>query len=201
MTKLNPQARSTLADAGITVRDWIAYGGWLKEDTDDAGDRRWVPETEWRGDECGCTDDRCIDYHHDAGEECGCLPVLIENRAKDREAYDIWEVYRAAVEANDGRGDQDAYEAAWTRAETWVRRHYPRALTFSLDAVVKGQRGISATYPPFPDGSIPDYVGATPEADGYRQQLWTAGTDPDGYISQQHASTMYRQSSGHSRGN
>jgi hypothetical protein len=30
MTKLNSEARRTLAAAGITVRDWIAYGGWLK---------------------------------------------------------------------------------------------------------------------------------------------------------------------------
>lgn len=34
-----------------------------------------------------------------------------------------------------------------SRAEAWVRRHYPRALTFSFDAVVKGERGISATHP------------------------------------------------------
>lgn len=190
MTKLNAQARSTLADAGITMRDWIAYGGWLKEDTDETGNRRWVQETEWRGDECGCDDDRCIDYHHDEGEECGCLPVLIENRAKDREAYDIWQAYRAAVEANDGRGDQAAYDAVWSRAEAWVRRHYPRAVSFSLDGVVKGERGISATYP----GTDPGYVGSEPEDEGhYRQQLWTEGTNPNGRISHERASTLYRQ--------
>lgn len=198
MTKLNRQARSTLADAGITVRDWIAYGGWLKEDTDEAGNRRWVPETEWRGDECGCDDDRCIGFHHDEGEECGCLPVLIENRAKDREAYDIWHAYRAAVEADDGRGDQDAYDAAWSRAETWVRRHYPRALTFSLDATVKGERGISATYA----GTDPGYVGSEPEDEGhYRQQLWTEGTNPNGRMSHERASTLYRQGEDTGRAN
>jgi len=109
-------------------------------------------------------------------------PRSLNQRAKSREAYDIWQDYRASVEANDGRGDQDAHDAAWRRAEAWVRLHYPRALTFSLDAVVKGERGISATYPPLADGSIPDYVGAPPEGDGYRQQNWTEGTDTNGHI-------------------
>lgn len=201
MTKLNSEARRILAAAGITVRDWIAYGGWLKEVTDDAGYRRWVPETEWRGDECGCSDDRCIGFHHDEGEECGCLQAIIANRAKDREAYYIWHAYRTAVETNDGRGDRDAYDAVWRRAEIWVRRHYPRALTFSLDAVVKGERGISATYAPFPDGSIPSYVGANPDGDGYRQQLWTEGTDLNGHISHERARTMYRQGEENGRAN
>lgn len=130
MTKLNSEARRVLADAGLTVRDWITYGGWLTDVTDEAGNREWIPETEWRGDECGCTDDRCVGHHHDEHEECGCLPALIQERTKAREAYDIWQDYRAAVEANDGRGDQDAYDAARSRAEAWVRRHYPRALSF-----------------------------------------------------------------------
>lgn len=193
MTNLNSEAQRVLADAGITEPEWIAYGGWLAEFTDEAGERQWIPGTEWRGDECGCTDDRCIGYHHDEGEQCGCLPVLIEERAKVNEAYDIWQEYRAAVEANDGRGDQNAYEAAWTRAEAWVRRHYPRAVTFSLDAVVKGERGISATYP----GTDPGYVGSMPDGDGYyRQQLWTAGTDRNGHISQEHARTMFAGTTG-----
>jgi len=183
MTQLNSEARRVLADAGITVRDWITYGGWLTDVTDEAGDRHWIPETEWRGDECGCTDDRCIGHHHEEHEECGCLPALIQERTKARDAYDIWQDYRAAVEAKDG----SAQDAARSRADEWVRRHYPRALTFSLDAFVNGESGISATYPPLADGSIPSYVGATPEGDGYRQQLWTKGTDPNGHVSPEHA--------------
>lgn len=183
---LDLQARTILADAGITVRDWIAYGGWLKEDTDEDGNHRWVPETEWRGDECGCSDDRCIGYHHDKGEECGCLPALIENRARVREAYDIWQAYRRAVESNGCRGRRDAYAAVWSRAGIWVRRHSPRALTFSLEAVVKGERGISATYA----GTDPGYVGSEPVDEGhYRQRLWTEGTDPNGYISHERSQT------------
>ncbi|MDQ6524343.1 hypothetical protein RB608_12060 [Nocardioides sp. LHD-245] len=32
----------------------------------------------WRGDRCGCPDDRCIGYHHDEHEECGCLDPSID---------------------------------------------------------------------------------------------------------------------------
>ena len=89
MTKLNSEERRVLADAGIAVRDWITFGGWLTVVADKTGNRKWSPETEWRDDECGCTDDGCIGYHHDEHEECGCLPVLIQERAKAREADDI----------------------------------------------------------------------------------------------------------------
>ena len=40
--------------------------------------RHYFEEDRWRGDECGCTDDRCTGYHHDASDECGCLPVLLD---------------------------------------------------------------------------------------------------------------------------
>lgn len=185
-TGLNNQARQILAEAGITEAEWIAYGGWLDEVTDEAGGRRWVPSAEWHGDACGCDDDRCIGYHHDAGEECGCLPVLIEKRAQDHEAYAIWQDYRTAVEANDGAGDQAARAAAAaSRAEAWVRRNCPYALSSALDVVVKGKRGISATFPALRDGSIPDYVGVVAEGDGYRQLMWTEGTTPDGRMSRE----------------
>jgi hypothetical protein len=26
---------------------------------------------------CGCPDDRCAGFHHGAGQECGCLRVLL----------------------------------------------------------------------------------------------------------------------------
>lgn len=35
------------------------------------------PEGPWRGDECGCPDDRCIGHHHEPGEQCGCLLAMI----------------------------------------------------------------------------------------------------------------------------
>lgn len=65
---------------------------------------------------------------------------------------------------------------------------------------MRGERGISATFPPFPDGSIPNYVGTTPEGDGYRQQLWTEGTNPNGRVSHERASIMYGQGEEISRG-
>lgn len=57
----------------------------------------------------------------------------------------------------------------------------------------EGERGSSATYPPLADGSIPHYVGATPEPEGHRQQLWTEGTDPNGDLSSECAKTMFCQ--------
>lgn len=182
MSELSPNARAQLAAAGISTEQWIANGGWYDVELDENGVRRVTRDGKWRGDRCGCTDDRCIGHHHDAREDCGCLPVLIETFGKNREAHAIWAEYRAAVEANDGRGDQDAYEAAWSRAEAWVRRYHPRALTFSLDAFVKGERGISATFPPFEDGTIPQWVSTVPEGEGYRMQLWDGRADEYGHI-------------------
>jgi len=37
-----------------------------------------LPDGAWGGDKCGCTDDRCIGYHHDATDECQCLPVMLD---------------------------------------------------------------------------------------------------------------------------
>lgn len=31
----------------------------------------------WRGDSCGCPDDRCIGFHHDRPDDCHCLPVTV----------------------------------------------------------------------------------------------------------------------------
>lgn len=55
--RLTEQAREVLADAGIPVAAWLAEHPGC--------------------DRCGCSDDRCIGHHHDAAEDCGCLPVLI----------------------------------------------------------------------------------------------------------------------------
>lgn len=41
MTKLNHQARQVLKDAGVSVRAWIAYGGWRDVVVDEGtGERR-----------------------------------------------------------------------------------------------------------------------------------------------------------------
>lgn len=64
--RLSPLARSTIKDSGLTIAQYVREAG------------RWA-DGDWHGDTCGCTDDRCIGYHHDEHEECGCLPVLIED--------------------------------------------------------------------------------------------------------------------------
>jgi hypothetical protein len=64
------------ADARAEILDWHGQGVTI------AGYVRacW-PDGVWRGDRCGCTDDRCIGYHHDEDHRCGCLPVLVERYA------------------------------------------------------------------------------------------------------------------------
>ncbi|GAB3868625.1 hypothetical protein GCM10028801_44890 [Nocardioides maradonensis] len=135
MSALTPAALQVLADAGLSEAAWIE---WCEG----------PGATEWRGDACGCSDDRCRDgYHHERDEECGCLPALIAERARSyaaaAELAPIWQAYRAALEANDGAGDPDAYEAAWAAAEAWVRTYDPNTISFSLDALVNGRAGLS----------------------------------------------------------
>lgn len=148
---LSAEARRVLADHNITTNDWARAHGDIDE---------------WRGDRCGCTDDRCIGYHHDAGEECGCLPVLIKTYIAKREAAVIWAEYRKANEVGDG----ETYFLMWHRAKMWVQENYPAATSLSLDTVVTGHRGISITYPLKPGQEVPEW--ATPDERGYRILVW-----------------------------
>ncbi|GAB4002309.1 hypothetical protein [Nocardioides ultimimeridianus] len=86
--------------------------------------------------------------------------------------------YRAAATADHENSDPAAIAAVHTRAATWVQRHLPRALTFSLDVVVVGVRGISVTYL----GPDTVYISTTPEGDWYRRLVWSENTDPYGYV-------------------
>jgi hypothetical protein len=61
--KLNEAAKDKLREAGITQAAYARSQGFR--------------DGRWRGDACGCPDDHCINYHHGANEECGCLPVLL----------------------------------------------------------------------------------------------------------------------------
>jgi hypothetical protein len=62
--RLNSDARDTLRAAEVSQAAWIR-----RHFGDDA--------KTWRGDACGCPDDRCIGHHHDAQDECQCLPALL----------------------------------------------------------------------------------------------------------------------------
>lgn len=55
---------NSLTGTYVTVQEYI--------------ERHYPGETEWRGDECGCTDDRCIGHHHDGDERCGCLDSQLD---------------------------------------------------------------------------------------------------------------------------
>lgn len=142
MTALTRPARETIKwwYLGDDARIRVTITGYV---------RRYFPDGTWGGDECGCIDDRCIGFHHDELGECGCLPVWLDEWVAEQraalEAGPIWAACRAAVEVNDGRGDPEAYEAAWAAAEAWVRRYHRGAETFSLDALVDGRAGISIT--------------------------------------------------------
>lgn len=63
--KLNIEARATLRAAGVSQAAWVRrfYGPDVKA---------------WPGDACGCPDDRCIGFHHDDQDGCGCLSALLE---------------------------------------------------------------------------------------------------------------------------
>lgn len=78
--KLNEAAKATLRAAGISPADWARTSAGQLPEGGAWGD-------EWTGDACGCPDDRCIGYHHYEDEECGCLPVLIEQYAAGEGMY------------------------------------------------------------------------------------------------------------------
>lgn len=60
---LTRDARELIRWTDLTIADYIRF---------------WFPDGTWRGDSCGCPDDRCRDgYHHDLDDDCGCLPVCV----------------------------------------------------------------------------------------------------------------------------
>lgn len=61
---MTPEARALLREHGLTMAAWS---------------RQWYGVTTWHGDDCGCPDDRCIGFHHDESEDCGCLPALLRS--------------------------------------------------------------------------------------------------------------------------
>lgn len=125
MTQLNYEAREALRLAGLTSTAWAKRHGYKS-----AGD--------WRGDECGCPDDRCIGYHHDASEECGCLPALIEELRRDeRKLEDARKVWAAHLNTADS-GDDSTRDAAAQLAAEWIAAYAPGATWYSLTESARG---------------------------------------------------------------
>lgn len=140
MSVLSATAREEIKWRGMLIDDRrirVSIAGYVR--------RHFGPNAAWGGDSCGCSDDRCIGYHHDESEDCGCIGALLDQWVTDQraelEAGPVWTAYRAAVES----GDQVALEAARSAAAEWVRRYHPVAPSFSLDVLVDGRAGISIT--------------------------------------------------------
>jgi hypothetical protein len=76
MTALNAAAKAALRDAGVTQTDWARE--WFPCQGKPGDLSTEIGRPVWLGDACGCPDDRCKDgYHHDPGEDCGCLSALL----------------------------------------------------------------------------------------------------------------------------
>lgn len=60
---------NSLTSSTATVAEYISY--------------EFPGSTEWRGDACGCTDDRCTGHHHSAEERCGCLDAQLDQFHND----------------------------------------------------------------------------------------------------------------------
>ncbi|MFI5068206.1 MAG: hypothetical protein ACHP9Z_30080 [Streptosporangiales bacterium] len=69
MTALNATAKAALRAAGVSRGAWARY--------------HFYSDGRWGGDACGCPDDRCIGYHHDGPDDCGCLPALLDQMAAE----------------------------------------------------------------------------------------------------------------------
>ncbi len=68
---LGEAALERLRFAGFTPEQWaVAQSG----------------SPQWFGDSCGCPDDRCDGFHHAAGDDCGCLSVLLSEAIASRAA-------------------------------------------------------------------------------------------------------------------
>lgn len=65
--RLSPQAREEIQAFGFSLFTYVRT--------------QFPGEATWRGDVCGCPDDRCIGYHHGPDDECRCLPAVLEGMA------------------------------------------------------------------------------------------------------------------------
>jgi hypothetical protein len=61
--RLDRAVKEELRLSGFTQAAWARRFGWA--------------DGVWHGDACGCFDDRCTGYHHDADQECRCFAELL----------------------------------------------------------------------------------------------------------------------------
>jgi hypothetical protein len=119
---MTPAGRVNYGNLSRQARQLIKSEGWLIPGVTIAGYvRYWSADGVWRGDACGCPDDRCIGFHHDEQAACGCVDVTLGEYARwaagcpgcgervTRYAADAVEVY-----------NPDAFVFTW-----WHRAHVP----------------------------------------------------------------------------
>lgn len=148
MTKvsgLSREARQIIKSRGYTAAQYV---------------EAHCPGAAWSGDTCGCPDDRCRDgFHHEPGEECGCLSVQLDDLDHWRRAADIW------------RRHHDGVDVQRDLAE-WAR--------FFGHGIYAGRvsgRGIDLAR----SGPNPGWVGSHDhEGGGYWLRYWSV-TDPPGW--------------------
>jgi len=75
---LNEEARAALRAAGVSQAAWARHN--------------YYADGRWGGDACGCPDSRCIGFHHDEQDDCGCLAVLLADMARESAASAVSEV-------------------------------------------------------------------------------------------------------------
>ena len=66
MTRMHEGALQLLRKSGITPDLWARAN--------------FQADGQWRGASCGCPDPSCVGVHHQADEECPCLPEHIQEK-------------------------------------------------------------------------------------------------------------------------
>jgi len=110
--KLSEGVKAKLREAGVSQAAWARAN--------------WQNDGRWRGDACGCPDDRCIGHHHGDGEECRCFPGLLDEYLDGagffaeypREIQRVLDAVAAELEAAETPGqaksEADQNERDWT---------------------------------------------------------------------------------------
>jgi hypothetical protein len=123
--RLGEQARNTLRASNIDPDVFAKLHGDASADT-------------WSGDACGCTDDRCIGYHHADHEACGCITAEIdsywENIHAGEEGREVWAAHEHALTT----GRPEDRMAADTRAAEWIATYHRSSTSYSLTETPRG---------------------------------------------------------------